>query len=213
LEWIRRVREWLRGTSPAVPQAPARIVIGLGNPGAKYAGTRHNVGFRVVELLATRCGGEWSDDASLEARVARVELGGQSCLLVQPQTFMNRSGRTVAAAVECWPSLDPSLDLLVVYDDIDLPTGRIRLRPSGGAGGHRGMGDILDELGTKSIPRLRFGVGHPGKGEQVIDWVLARFSPADEVLLEPALERSVEAVTAVLQEGVPVAMGQFNAET
>jgi len=213
VEWIRRFRERLSGASPPPSRVPARIVMGLGNPGAKYVGTRHNVGFRVVELLAARGGGEWSDDASLEARVATIELGGRSCLLVEPQTFMNRSGRTASAAVERWPSLDPSLDLLVVYDDMDLPTGRIRLRPSGGAGGHRGMGDILDELETKAIPRLRFGVGHPGKGEKVIDWVLERFSAADEVLLAPALERSVEAVTAALQEGVPVAMGQFNSKS
>ena len=120
----------------------------------------------------------------------------------------------MSAALERWPSLDPATDVIVVYDDMDLPTGRIRLRPSGGAGGHRGIGDIIDALGTKAIPRLRFGVGHPGPdGPSVIDWVLAPFPDSELELLEEAAARAADAVRVALSEGVPAAMGQFNASS
>ncbi len=193
---------------PVVP--PRRLIVGLGNPGAKYESTRHNVGFRVVERLAERAGGEWRVDASLEARFAVVELVGEPCWLLEPQTFMNRSGRSVAAACERWPGLDPSTDVFVIYDDLDLPTGRIRLRPSGGGGGHRGIGDILSELDTRALPRLRFGVGHPGASNAVIDWVLAPFSGDEESELPAAVDRAADAIEAALRDGIPAAMGQFN---
>ena len=210
IRWIRD--RWTRrsGARAEGQEPPERLIVGLGNPGEKYESTRHNIGFRVVERLAARAAGQWSSDLALDARVAAVELSGQACLLIEPQTFMNRSGKSVAAACARWPELDPSADVLVIYDDLDLPTGRIRLRPSGGAGGHRGMADILDQLDRKSICRLRFGVGHPGASGAVIDWVLAPFPSEEEALLEEAVDRAADAVEVALRDGFTTAMGQFN---
>jgi PTH1 family peptidyl-tRNA hydrolase len=214
---VQRVRQlWdrLRGAHQESARRPTRLVVGLGNPGPKYAATRHNAGFRVVETLAKRFGGEWCADRSLDARIARVDIEGEHCVLVQPQTFMNRSGAALLSVLEHWPELDPKTDLLVVYDDMDLPTGRIRLRPNGGGGGHRGIGDILTELGTKEIPRLRFGVGHPGSSSEVIDWVLDCFSPMEEsTVLPDALGRAADAIEMTIREGITPAMGQFNANS
>ena len=121
-------------------------------------------------------------------------------------------GVALLSALERWPGLDPTTDILIVYDDIDLAIGRIRLRPSGGGGGHRGIGDILIELDTKEIPRLRFGVGHPGTSSAVIDWVLEVFSPEEEsTILPDALNRAADAIGITIREGVTRAMGQFNA--
>ncbi len=191
--------------------APTRLIVGLGNPGPEYAATRHNVGFQVVDGLADRAGGEWSKLPRLEALGCYVEIGSETCLLLKPQTFMNRSGEVVRAACQFWPGLSPGSDLLVIYDDMDLPTGRLRLRPSGGSGGHRGIGNILGELETKEIPRLRVGVGHPGSASGVVDWVLEHFSEDEEANHLPAiLARAADSVEVVVREGVTSAMGQFN---
>ncbi len=165
----------------------------------------------MLERLAQRSGGELGFAADLAARVARVSLASVPCLLLAPQTFMNRSGESVGAALARWPSLVPERDLLVVYDDLDLPSGRLRLRPGGSAGGHRGMADIARALGTQEIPRLRFGIGHPGSQAAVIDWVLQPFSPEEETELLPgAIDRAAEAVESVVADGIVVAMDRFN---
>lgn len=193
-------------------RAPTRIIAGLGNPGPTYVESRHNVGFRILDLLGARHAAVWREDRSLQARVADVEIAGVACLLVQPQTFMNHSGNALRSVTRKWSAIDPRSALLIVYDDMDLPTGRIRLRPGGGAGGHRGIGDVIDELGTKEVPRLRFGVGHPGSARDVLDWVLAPFSKQEESLLLPeAFSRAADAIETVIREGVVAAMGQFNA--
>jgi len=211
LRWIREFfgRDSREGTLPV----PSTLVVGLGNPGAKYARTRHNVGFRVVEILAERHGGVWLEDRALQSMLSIVEVAGKSVALMTPQTFMNRSGESVVAALERWPAVDPTTDLLIVYDDLDLPTGRIRLRPEGGAGGHNGIADILDRVGSKSVPRLRFGIGHPGSAGTVIDWVLGPFSESEEESLLPrAIEWAADAIEASVAEGVRPAMGRFNAK-
>ena len=193
-------------------ESPERLVVGLGNPGPEYAATRHNVGFRVVGLLARRAGAVFVADPGLRGRVARVRIAGRDCALLEPATFMNRSGESVGAALERWPALAPERDLLVVLDDLDLPPGRLRLRPSGGAGGHRGLADIARALATQALPRLRFGIGHPGTATQVVDWVLEPFSASEEAeILPAALERAADAVECVVGEGLTVAMGRFNA--
>lgn len=226
--WLRRIRDRLFGAPESSPRgsvragddapqaspepAPRKLVVGLGNPGPEYAATRHNVGFRVLECLASRADGRWHPDSDLESVLCRIEIAGQPIALLQPQTFMNRSGDAVAAALERWPALDVETDLLIVFDDLDLPTGRIRLRPAGGGGGHNGIGDILAQQGTKAISRLRFGVGHPGESGPVIDWVLSPFSEAEErEILPEAIEWAADAVEAVIGEGVERAMGRFNA--
>lgn len=212
MQRVRQLWERIVGTRPDSVRPPARLIVGLGNPGSKYAATRHNVGFRIVEMLAARHQGEWRRDPALDSKISLVEIGAEVCLLVQPQTFMNRSGAALIAALERWPELDPEKDLLIVYDDLDLPTGRIRLRPRGGGGGHRGIGDILRELDTKAIPRLRFGVGHPGSASEVLDWVLQPFGAEEEsAVLPAALARAADAVEMTVREGVVPAMGQFNA--
>jgi PTH1 family peptidyl-tRNA hydrolase len=209
---LRQLWARLAGRSThEVGPAPTRLVVGLGNPGTRYAATRHNVGFRIVEGLAARLGGDWRPDRGLESRVASVRIGDERVLLVEPQTFMNRSGEALEAALERWPALSPEA-LLVVYDDMDLPTGRIRLRPSGGAGGHRGMGDILDRLDTRGVPRLRFGIGHPGDASGVLDWVLEPFSDEQVRVLHEAVERAGSAIEMAIREGIPSAMGRFNAD-
>jgi PTH1 family peptidyl-tRNA hydrolase len=218
MSWIRRFVDRFFGSAAApeddtqapLPE-PSCLIVGLGNPGPEYLDTRHNVGFRVIERLAEMGGAQWQTDAELSARVASIEMANRTCLLIAPQTFMNRSGAAVSAALERWPGLDSETDVIVVYDDMDLPTGRIRLRPSGGAGGHRGIGDIIDALGTKAIARLRFGVGHPGPdGPSVIDWVLAPFPESEIVTLDEATARAAEALETSIAEGVSVAMGRFN---
>ncbi len=196
---------------PGVLGTPTKLIVGLGNPGEQYASTRHNIGFRIVELLADRFASAWRDEPSLEARVCPIEMGSESCLLIEPQRMMNRSGGAIQAALARWPELDPPTDLLIIYDDMDLPTGRLRLRPRGGSGGHRGIGDILHVLESKEVPRLRVGVGHPGSQEQVVDWVLKPFSSDEEALILPAvLVRAGDAVEAAIRDGVQSAMGQFN---
>ncbi len=220
LRWLRD--RWARSASRPPPDsagpgsgeepAPLRLVVGLGNPGARYAATRHNVGVRVLERLAERAGARFTEAPELEARVCAVEIAGAATWLLVPLTFMNHSGESVVRALARWPGLDPTRDLLVVHDDLDLPVGRLRLRPAGGAGGHRGLGSILDRLDERSVPRLRFGIGHPGSAEAVHDWVLGPFSAEEEEgILAEALDRAADAVEAALAEGVSRAMGRYNA--
>jgi PTH1 family peptidyl-tRNA hydrolase len=208
---LRKLRDRLLGVSQQPLPAASKLIVGLGNPGSKYAGARHNIGFRVVECLAERNAGAWQPERDLQAMASVVELGGESVALLAPQTFMNRSGDCVVAALDHWPNLDPAADLIVVYDDLDLPTGRIRLRPSGGGAGHNGFGHILERLGSHAIPRLRFGIGHPGGSQAVIDWVLGPFTAEEEQALPPAIEWAAEALEAATREGVVSAMGRYNA--
>ena len=209
------------GASAGLPD-PTRLIVGLGNPGPEYGPTRHNIGFRVLDELVNRAGVSWTADAGLDARVAQVELAGEPCLLIQPQTFMNRSGASVMAALARWP-LAPDAALLIVFDDLDLPPGRIRLRPKGGGGGHNGIGDILAQLDSKAVPRLRFGVGHPNDSGSdsdsgsrsepvsVIDWVLAPFPEAEEThVLPEAIGRAADAIEMFVEKGIERTMGEFN---
>ena len=184
-----------------------KLVVGLGNPGAQYAGTRHNVGFMVLDRLARRSGVE-INKKQCNARVALCTLAGHRVCLAKPQTFMNLSGEAVVCLARFY-RVAPR-DLLVIYDDRDLPVGRVRLRETGSAGGQKGMQSIIGMMGTSDIPRLRIGIGRP---EQVdaVDHVLGSFSAAERPLIEEALTRAVEAVEVVLAEGMEAAMNKFNA--
>lgn len=186
------------------------LVAGLGNPGPEYAETRHNIGFGVVECWAARRGWRFERVAALESRVALGRVGDSELALLMPQTFMNRSGRAVVRALVHFGIADPE-QLLVVYDDLDLPFGRLRLRPSGGAGGHRGLGDIQARLERHDFPRLRVGIGRPAEADEVIDHVLSPFSPDESRALGVVLERGVTALEDVLRNGTRAAMNRVNA--
>lgn len=183
------------------------LVVGLGNPGAEYAKTRHNVGFQVVERLASRLGAEFARHPG-RALVARVEVSDASVVLAKPQTFMNLSGFSVAALIH-WYHLNPYKDLLVVYDDLDLLPGMIRLRPRGGAGGHKGVRSIIEQLGTQDFCRLRVGIGKPEFGD-AHRYVLQEFTAEEWELLEVTLERAADAVECFAEEGIVTAMNRFN---
>ena len=185
-----------------------KVICGLGNPGERYLFTRHNVGFRVVDLLADRWGltgaGRVKDGAArLEA--ALPEPAGR-VLLVKPLRFMNLSGSALKAAIRNTDA-DPFTDLLVICDDIDLPLGKVRLRRSGSAGGHNGLRDIIAALGTDEFNRLRVGIGRAG---EPVDHVLATFKPGEKTLASEAIATGADAAERWLRDGIEAAMNEFN---
>lgn len=188
-----------------------KLVVGLGNPGPEYADTRHNVGFRIVERLAERHGIALRRERRFQGLFGDGIAQGVAIGLLEPQTFMNLSGRAVVAAVDALPLGDLASDLVVVYDDLDLPFGRLRVRPGGGAGGHNGLGDVQERLGRSDFPRLRFGIGRPPAGAETIDHVLAPFDAGEAAALDARLAQAADAVEAILVEGVATAMNRFNA--
>jgi len=188
-----------------------KLVVGLGNPGPRYAPTRHNVGFRVVDWLATRSGIAL-DEERFGGRFGRGRLAGEDAGLLEPLTWMNLSGDAVVEALAELPVGPPADDLLIVVDDVDLPFGRLRLRPAGGGGGHRGLDHVLERLGTRDVPRLRFGIGRPEGDGDTRDWVLTPFSPDEERALEEHLPRAADAIEAAFSEGLAAAMNQYNTD-
>lgn len=184
------------------------LIIGLGNPGPEYIGTRHNAGFMVLDRLAQRHG---LSGAKMKFHGWALEgsIAGKKCLLLQPATYMNRSGLAVGEVVAFY-KVDPSVDLLIVVDDVALPCGRIRLRPYGSAGGHNGLSDVERALGHDRYPRLRIGIDRPERIPQV-DYVLGRFTPEQLELLKPALDAAASTIECWLSEGIGPAMNRFNA--
>ena len=196
-----------RSMAEGYHRSAMKVVCGLGNPGDRYRLTRHNVGFRVVDLLADRwevSKGRVRDGAAV-LEVARDEPVGR-VLLVKPARFMNRSGAPVRAAVRN-ANADPESDLLVVADDADLPLGRVRIRREGSAGGHNGLRDIIEALGTDQFARLRVGIGRNG---EMVDHVLSTFSRSEEELAGLAIAVAADAVERWLAEGTEAAMNAFN---
>jgi len=192
--------------------------VGLGNPGPRYARTRHNVGFRVAGRFAELHGIalDREDFGGLFGRGRLRGLAGADppvdapeVAVLVPQTFMNRSGESVAEALDELPVEGPA-DLCVVFDDVDLPFGRLRLRPAGGAGGHRGLADVIECLSRNDFPRLRFGVGRPEGGHETRDHVLQGFSRDEERQLPELVARASDALTMALAQGVPAAMNRYN---
>ena len=167
------------------------------------------MGFDVVSALA-EVEGISLDRVGFDSVYGIGPVAGQSIAVLLPQTFMNDSGRAVAAALEAWPGLQPVRDLLVVYDDLDLPLGRIRLRPSGRAGGQRGMESVIGVLGDGDFARLRVGIGRPRPPETIRDWVLSPFQPSDQGQVQWTIERAVEAIQDWLKHGVEWAMDRHN---
>jgi PTH1 family peptidyl-tRNA hydrolase len=184
-----------------------KLVVGLGNPGPKYAGTRHNVGFDAVDLLARRHGLAWAAaPRGAEALVATWRMGG--AILAKPLTFMNASGAAVVPLLQFYKV--ELADLLVVVDEVQLETGRIRVRPSGSAGGHNGLKSIVGSFGTDAFPRLRIGVGRGDTRRDLADHVLARFDAGERSIVEEAVGRAADAAETFIAEGSSAAMNRYN---
>ena len=183
------------------------IVAGLGNPGAPYANTRHNVGFDAVDYLAA----EYRiplNKVKHKALVGEGTIQGERVLLVKPQTFMNLSGDSLHEILHFYKV--PAANLVVIYDDIDLPVGKLRIRPKGSAGTHHGMRSILSRIGTEDFPRVRIGVGKPPAGWQLADYVLSRFSAEERKSVNEVVERVASAIPAILVAGAEAAMTKYN---
>ena len=192
-----------------IPEGPPVLIVGLGNPGPEYARNRHNVGFRAVDLFAQAHQMAFRR-IQHQALLAEGRLAGQRVILAKPQTFMNLSGRSVRPLVSSYRV--PLNWLLVVYDDMDLPLGAIRLRPRGSPGGHNGMKSIVQALGTTEFPRLRIGIGRPPGQMDPADYVLQDFRPDEEEILEGVLHRAVQAMRTFIEEGLEAAMNRFNTQ-
>ena len=184
------------------------VIVGLGNPGKKYENTRHNVGFAVIDRLSADC------DIKINKRKHSAKLGegfieGQKAVIVKPQTYMNLSGLSVRSLMDFY-KIDPTTDLIVISDDINLPTGQLRIRKSGSAGGHNGLKSIIANAGTDGFTRIRVGVGDKQAGSDLADHVLGHFNKTDAAIIETASEAAAEAIRVMLSEGVDAAMNKFN---
>ena len=184
------------------------LVVGLGNPGTQYESTRHNMGFLAVDKLAQEENFRFSK-LRFKAWTATWEVGGQKVLVMKPQTYMNLSGESVGEAARFYKI--PPEHVLVISDDIDLPAGRLRIRPGGSAGGHNGLKNIIQHLGSDKFPRIKVGVGSPKQaGFEVVDWVIGKPMGEDQKVLTDALDRAVTAVPVLISQGVDRAMNRFN---
>jgi PTH1 family peptidyl-tRNA hydrolase len=184
-----------------------KLVVGLGNPGRKYVGTRHNVGFEVLAEL-TRRHGAAAPRTDFDAQVTEVAIDGERVILAAPQTYMNISGRSVRRVVDFYKL--PLEQLLVVCDDLNLPPGRLRLRAAGSAGGQKGLQNIIDQLGTEQFARLRLGIGRPPPPIDAVDYVLMRFPAGEREFLQNAVADAAGAVEAWVRKGVAAAMNEVN---
>lgn len=184
------------------------LIVGLGNPGAKYEKTRHNMGFLTVDLLAQDQGVKLNK-VKFKSAHNILRFAGQKVLVLKPQTFMNLSGEAVREAVQFYKI--PPERVLVIYDDVAIPVGKLRLRPSGSAGGHNGIKNIIAHLGTDKFPRIKIGVGAPaGVEADMIDWVIGVPSQGERKVLVEQFKRAIEASECIIQEGMERAMNKFN---
>lgn len=184
------------------------LIVGLGNPGDKYDGTRHNAGFLAVDALADK--GQFRiSRVKFKALTAQAEVGGQGALVMKPTTYMNLSGEAVGEAARFYHI--PPAQVLVISDDVDLPLGKLRIRTGGSAGGHNGLKSIIQHLGTDQFPRIKIGVGgKPHPDYDMADWVLGRLQGEDRMVLDEAAERAAEAAACLLKDGPQKAMNRFN---
>ena len=183
------------------------LIVGLGNPGAEFRHNRHNVGFMLLDCLADRLGESFSRLES-NSLLTKAKYQDKRLLLAKPQTFMNLSGQAVSRLVKYYKI--PLESLLIVYDDVDLPLESIRIRPNGGAGGHKGVASIIERLGTNEFPRLRLGIGRPPGRKNAAAHVLQNFTKEENVFLEVTLERAVDAVLVFVSAGLEAAMNKYN---
>lgn len=184
------------------------VIAGLGNPGSKYENTRHNVGFRVIDRLAAKYGIEMSQKKH-KALCGSGIVEGHKVLLMKPQTYMNLSGESVREAVDFYKA-DPETEFLVIYDDVSLEPGQLRIRKKGSAGGHNGIKNIIQHLGTQVFLRIKVGVGGKPEGYDLVDYVLGHFEKEDKEQMQKAYDRAAQAAAAILTEGPDRAMNEFN---
>lgn len=186
-----------------------KLVVGLGNPGSQYAGTRHNIGFEVLSRLASH----WNSPlprARFQGEVAEAVVGAEKVLLLWPLTFMNLSGASVLAARDFYKL--SAADLMVVCDDLNLPAGKLRVRAKGSSGGQKGLEDILRRLGTEEVPRLRIGIGPIPPGREATGFVLGKFTAEEQQAVGLAADKAVNAVSTWVSQGVTACMNQYNAD-
>ena len=183
------------------------VIAGLGNPGKQYEGSRHNVGFMTLDQLADRFGIDVKERAH-KALIGKGVIEGNKVILVKPQTFMNLSGESIRAVLDYY-KVDPS-ELIVIYDDISLEPGALRIRKKGSAGGHNGIKNIIAHLGTQEFPRIRVGVGEKPERMDLADYVLGRFSKGEQEMMETAYRDGAAAAVSMLTEGIDAAMNHFN---
>ena len=187
------------------------LIVGLGNPGREYEKTRHNAGFRAIDRLSQKLGCK-IDKLKFQGLYAQVNYSGKKLYLLKPQTFMNSSGRSVVQ-LSAYFQIPPQR-IIVLFDDISLEPGRLRVRGDGSAGGHNGIKSIISELGSQDFPRVKIGVGAKANAEQELaDWVLSGFSPAEEKALASALERAADAALCIIDWGIPEAANRYNGST
>jgi len=186
-----------------------KLIVGLGNPGKTYAHNRHNVGFRCLNYFARRHSIRF-DRRQCRARISVGEVAGSELLLAKPQIFVNISGRVVGCLVE--KCAVPLGNLLVIYDDLDLPLGKVRIRQSGGSGGHKGMRSIISTLGSEDFPRIRVGIGRPAQDDEdaIVSYVLGDFTTQEKELVRSAIITVAEAIDCFLTQGIRAAMDKFN---
>ena len=193
--------------------APLSLVVGLGNPGEKYAGTRHNVGFMALEQLAKRQSSSFKQQSKLHGLLAEVGQGAERLRLLMPQTYMNESGRSIRAAPD-WFGFEPA-QMLILVDDMDLPLGRLRLRLSGGAGGHNGLRSTIAHLGGQEFPRLRIGIGAPAlnpveRKQRTVGHVLGRFAAAEQPVLDEVIDEVLSGLDLIQRLGFERAGNRLN---
>lgn len=187
-----------------------KMIVGLGNPGRKYELTKHNIGFLVADLLADDFGKEITSKKE-NALITEVRLNNERLIIVKPQTFMNLSGNAVASLAHFY-RIAPE-DVVVIYDDLDLEQGLVRLRAKGSAGGHNGIKSIIQHLGTTEFPRVKVGIGRPYPGWQTPDYVLSPFNDEEWKAIEPALINAKEATIEIIKNGVTSAMNKYNGKS
>lgn len=185
-----------------------KLIVGLGNPGRKYAATRHNVGYEVLAELARRFAAD-KPKARFDGELAEVQIEGQRALLLWPLTYMNNSGGCVQPTRDFYKVANE--DLLVVCDDVSLPTGKLRLRAKGSSGGQNGLKDIIRRLGSEEFPRLRIGIGSQPPGWELADYVLSKFSKEEEPAVSEAISKAADAATEWIRSGLATAMNKYNA--
>ena len=202
---MARVLDWLSGRSKREPKEPPLLLVGIGNPGDKYKDTRHNVGFRCLDVIAERAGIRLNDKRK-DVALGQGTIADRPVVLAKPRTFVNKSGSAARYLATRFGTKPPGM--LVLIDDLDLPVGKMRLRASGGSGGHNGLNSINADLGTEDYPRLRVGISRPTSG--AIAHVLGGFSKQEEDLLVETLTKAAEAAEAWVEHGIEYAMNQFN---